>query len=103
MDTLPLDVRNVEVRNGALSTRITRAPFCAAEMEHAEPARPEPMTMMAASAASAEPGAVAAPFSFLGSDCGLHPVNASDPPSTMAPTTNCLLVNMLPIALSSRR
>ena len=100
MDTLPFEVRKVDVRNGALSTSSTLAPFCAAEIEQAEPARPEPMTMMSACTGSVAPDA---PSCFLDSGFGLHPVSASDPPSTIAPMTNCLLVNVLPIALSSRR
>ena len=36
MDTLPFEVRKVDVRNGALSTSSTLAPFCAAEIEQAE-------------------------------------------------------------------
>ena len=89
METLPIEVWNVEPMKGALSTRMTFAPFCAAERAHASPARPEPMTTMSAERPSpASP--VAAPSSLF---WGAQPPNASVPPSTAAPMTTCLLLN----------
>lgn len=100
MDTLSFEARMVDARNGALSTSSTLAPFCAAEIEQVESARPEPMTMISVCTDSVAPDA---PSYFLDSGFGLHPVSAREPPSTIVPMTNCLLVNVLPIALSSRR
>ena len=90
METLPIEVWNVEPMKGALSTRMTFAPFCAAERAHASPARPEPMTTMSARKALARIAGRGAFFLVLGL---AQPPNASVPPSTAAPMTNCLLLN----------
>ena len=99
MDTLPFEVRKVDAMNGALSTNSTLAPFCAAEMAQDDPANPEPMTMMSASSV-APSVACARAICVAASERGLHPLSAIAPPSAIAPITNCLLLNMLPMMIA---